>query len=110
MKNLGFFLCFIFIASCFHEKMYSCSSPRQTDVFVEIKNNKFYKRFSGKSKFEDIPVLINNKMEIVALLKYKYTGESFRYSLNKIENKLTIKQSKRGKTVNIWNYKCTKKR
>ena len=107
MKNLGFLLCFILILSCFHEKIYSCSSPRQTDVFVEIKNNKFYKKFSGKSKFEDIPVLINNKMEIV---KKKIIQIDFRYSLNKIENKLTIKQRKSGRIVNTWNYKCTKKR
>ena len=109
MKNLGFLFLFL-LSSCFHEEIYSCSSPRQTDVFVEIKNNKFYKKFSGKSKFEDIPVVINNKMEIVALKKYKYTGSAFTYKLNKIENKLNVKfRNKQGRIANNWNFKCTKK-
>ena len=45
MKNLALLLCFTLILSCFHEKIYSCSSPRQSDVFVELKNKKFYLNF-----------------------------------------------------------------
>ena len=48
MKNLGFLFIFI-LSSCFHEEIYSCSAPKQTDVFIEIKNKKFYFKFSGKN-------------------------------------------------------------
>ena len=109
MKNLAFLLCFTFISSCFHEKIYSCSSPRQSDVFIELKNKKFYFKFSGKSKFESIPVLINNKMEVVAQKKYKYTKSNWRYTLNKIENKLIVRNIRQRGKSNTWNYKCIKK-
>ena len=109
MKNLGFLSCFILIVSCFHEKIYSCSSPRQTDVFIELKNKKFYFKFSGKSKFESIPVLINNKMEVVAQKKYKYAKSNWRYTLNKIENKLIVRNIRQRGKSNTWNYKCIKK-
>ncbi len=110
MKNLGFFSFFIFLTSCFQEEIYSCSAPKQTDIFVEIKNKKFYFKYSGKPKFQTYPILVNNKMEIVAVKKFKYTGNEFRYKLNKIENKLNVKfRNKQGRVRNNWNFKCTKK-
>tara|TARA_B100000575_G_C22817374_1_gene481047 strand:- start:175 stop:507 length:333 start_codon:yes stop_codon:yes gene_type:complete len=110
MKTLGFLLSFIFITSCFHEEIYSCSAPKQTDIFIEIKNKKFYFKYSGKPKFETYPILINNKMEIVAVQKFKYSASAFTYKLNKIENKLNVKyRNKQGRVRNNWNFKCTKK-
>ena len=110
MKNIGFLLSFIFITSCFHEEIYSCSAPKQTDIFIEIKNKKFHFKYSGNSKFQTYPILINNKMEIVAVKKFKYTGSAVTYKLNKIENKLNVKlKNKQGRISNNWNFKCTKK-
>ena len=110
MKNLGFLFLFIVLISCFHEEIYSCSAPKQTDIFIEIKNKKFYFKYSGKPKFQTYPILVNNKMEIVAVKKFKYTGNEFRYKLNKIENKLNVKlRNKQGRVQNNWNFKCTKK-
>ncbi len=110
MKNLGFLFLFIFITSCFHEEIYSCSAPKQTDIFIEIKNKKFYFKYSGNPKFQTYPILINNKMEIVAVKKFKYTGSAFKYKLNKIENKLNVKlKNKQVRISNNWNFKCTKK-
>ena len=108
MKNLGFLL--LLLTSCFHEEIYSCSTPKQTDIFIKIKNKKFYLKWSGNAGFQMYPILINNKMEIVAVKKYKYVGSVFTYKLNKIEKKLNVKfRNKQGRITNNWNFKCTKK-
>ena len=109
MKNLGFLFLFISFTSCFHEEIYSCSAPKQTDIFIEIKNKNFFFKYSGKSKFQTYPILVNNKIEIIAIKKFKHSGREFRYKLNKIENKLNVKfRNKQGKVQNNWNFKCTK--
>ena len=63
---------------------------------LKIKN--FILNIQVNPKFETYPILINNKMEIVAVKKYKYTGSAFTYKLNKIEKKLNVKfRNKQGR-------------
>ncbi len=108
MKKIVYISLFVFVSSCFHQQIYSCSAPRQTDIFIEIKNNKFFFRYSGAKKSEELKVLINNKMEIVAEKHYKYIDSKWKYSLNKIEKKLNITQRNKGRLKSTWNFKCTK--
>ena len=48
-------------------------------------------------------------MEVVAQKKYKYAKSNWRYTLNKIENKLIVRNIRQRGKSNTWNYKCIKK-
>tara|TARA_B100000212_G_scaffold310213_1_gene261141 strand:+ start:81 stop:404 length:324 start_codon:yes stop_codon:yes gene_type:complete len=107
MKKIVYIPLFVFVSSCFHQEIYSCSAPKQLTIFIEIKNNKFYSTLSTTNLKTESKIHINNKMEVYATESWPYSRSV--YLLNKIEKKLEITEYKRGRYQEKRNYKCTKK-